>query len=116
VSDDLTLGALTAALGGLAARQRVIATNTANIETPGYLAKRVSFENELAAALRDGGSSSAAAVTPTEMPSLEPTRMDGNNVNLDRETLMGTDTEMRYQLMVRAVDAKFGLLRSAIRG
>ena len=115
MSDDLTLGALTAALGGLAERQRVIATNTANIETPGYLAKRVSFENELAAALRDG-SSNVAGVTPTEHTSLEPTRMDGNNVNLDRETLLGTDTEMRYQLMVRAVDAKFGLLRSAIRG
>jgi len=114
VSDDLTLGALHAALSGLAARQRVIATNTANIETPGYLAKRVSFERELASALQNGGD--AGAVTGTMKTSLEPTRMDGNNVNLDSETLMGTDTEMRYQLMVRAVDAKFGLLRDAIKG
>jgi flagellar basal-body rod protein FlgB len=114
VSDDLTLGALQAALNGLAERQRVIATNTANIETPGYLAKRVSFENALASALQNGGN--PAGVTATEQASLEPTRMDGNNVNLDRETLMGTDTEMRYQLMVRAVDAKFGLLRDAIKG
>lgn len=114
MSDDLTLGALHAALSGLAERQRVIATNTANIETPGYLAKRVSFETELQSALTSGGN--PAAVTAVQQTSLEPTRMDGNNVNLDRETLLGTDTEMRYQLMVRAVDAKFGLLRSAIRG
>jgi flagellar basal-body rod protein FlgB len=114
VSDDLTLGALQAALRGLAERQRVIATNTANIETPGYLAKRVSFETELASALQNGGDPSA--VTATQKASLEPTLINGNNVNLDRETLMGTDTEMRYQLMVRAVDAKFGLLRDAIKG
>jgi flagellar basal-body rod protein FlgB len=113
VSDDLTLTALHTALSGLAERQRVIATNTANIETPGYLAGRVSFENELASALASG---SNADITPSRQSSLEPTRIDGNNVNLDTETVMGTDTNLRYQLMVRAVDAKFGLLRSAIKG
>ena len=112
MSDDLTLSALHSALRGLADRQRVIATNTANIETPGYLAGRVSFEEELQSALASGN----ADVTPSRETSLEPTRMDGNNVNLDRETVLGTDTELRYQLMVRAVDAKFGLLRSAVRG
>lgn len=113
MSDDLTLSALHTALRGLAERQRVIATNTANIETPGYLAGRVSFETELQSALSAGGN---VDVAPAHESSLEPTRPDGNNVNLDRETVMGTDTELRYQLMVRAVDAKFGLLRTAITG
>ena len=113
MSDDLTMSALHSALSGLAERQRVIATNTANIETPGYLAGRVSFENELKSALLSGGSTDIA---PAHQSSLEPTRLDGNNVNLDRETVLGTDTNLRYQLMVRAVDAKFGLLRSAIKG
>jgi flagellar basal-body rod protein FlgB len=110
---DVTLSALHTALRGLAERQRVIADNTANLQTPGFLAGRVSFEDELAQALRSG---SDVDVAPQHDQSLEPTRTDGNNVNLDRETLLGTDTELRYQLMVRAVDSKFGLLRTAIRG
>ena len=113
---DVTMSALHTALRGLAERQRVIATNTANIQTPGFLAGRVSFEDELAQALTDGDEGQVAGLGPTHQTSLEPTRMDGNNVNLDRETLLGTDTELRYQLMIRAVDAKFGLVRTAIRG
>ena len=110
---DVTLTALHAALRGLADRQRVIATNTANIQTPGFRAGRVSFEDQLAAALSSGADPDVA---PTRQVSLEPGRLDGNNVNLDRETLLGIDTQLRYQLMVRAMDAKFGLLRTAIRG
>ena len=113
---DVTMSALHTALRGLAERQRVIATNTANIQTPGFLAGRVSFEDELAQALSSGDSAEVAGMSPAHQTSLEPTRMDGNNVNLDRETLLGTDTELRYQLMIRAVDAKFGLVRTAIRG
>lgn len=110
---DVTLTALHTALRGLADRQRVIATNTANIQTPGFRAGRVSFEDQLASALSSGAD---ADVAPMRQTSLEPTRLDGNNVNLDRETLLGIDTQLRYQLMVRAMDAKFGLIRTAIRG
>jgi flagellar basal-body rod protein FlgB len=111
VIDDVTSVALHSALSGLALRQRVIADNIANINTPGYHAKKVQFESALAGAVTDGTGGAAATVER----SLEPTRLDGNNVNLDEETLSNVDTGLRYQLMLRAVDSKFGLLRDALR-
>lgn len=110
--DDVTSVALQSALRGLALRQRVGADNIANIQTPGFLAGRVDFESALRQALATGGS---ADVTPTVARSLEPTRLDGNNVNLDAETLSGIDSNLRFQLVLRAVDDRFGLLRTAMR-
>ena len=46
---------------------------------------------------------------------LSPTRTDGNNVNLDTETVMQTETGLRYQLAINALDGKYALLRSALR-
>jgi len=111
VLDDITSVAVKTALTGLAMRQRVTADNIANIETPGFLAGRVSFENSLAAAV---GAGEPAGTSISNDRSLEPTRVNGNNVNLDHETLTHIDTNMRYQLMLRAVDTKISLLRTAI--
>ena len=111
--DDITSVTVKTALTGLAMRQRVTADNIANIETPGFLAGRVSFENSLSAAVGNGSPSNA---TISNDRSLEPTRVNGNNVNLDHETLTHLDTNMRYQLMLRAVDTKITLLRTAIGG
>lgn len=105
--------ALQSALRGLSTRQRVIATNVANIETPGYLAGRVSFESSLRGALAAGENPDVLATTGR---SLEPTRMNGNNVNLDEETLSLMDTGLQYQLAVNALNSKFSLLRTAIKG
>jgi len=113
VLDDITSVTVKTALTGLAMRQRVTADNIANIETPGFLAGRVSFENSLRSAV-DNGAPAAASVSNDR--SLEPTRLNGNNVNLDHETLTHLDTNMRYQLMLRAVDSKISLLRTAIGG
>ena len=111
--DDVTSATLHTALAGLSKRQRVIADNIANLQTPGYLAGRVSFEDSLRSALASG--TSPASVSPTVTRSLEPTREDGNNVNLDDETVANVDTGMRYQLVLRALDAKFGLLHDVIK-
>lgn len=110
--DDVTSVALRSAVAGLAARQRAVSQNIANIETPGYRAQRVSFEDDLARAVADGGSPD---VTPTTATSLEPTRQDGNNVNLDTETMSSVDTTLRYQLALKAIDHDFTLLRAAMR-
>jgi flagellar basal-body rod protein FlgB len=111
VLDDITSVAVHTALNGLAARQRVTADNIANIETPGFLAGRVSFEDSLKQAVDNGA---PAGTTVSNDRSLEPTRVNGNNVNLDHETLTHIDTNMRYQLMLRAFDGKISLLRTAI--
>jgi flagellar basal-body rod protein FlgB len=117
VFDDVTSVALGSALTGLAARQRAIADNIANVETPGYHATRVSFEDSLRSAVDDGSiaSGSVTSVGPTTQTSLEPTRLNGNNVNLDTESLSSVDTNLRYQLTLRAVDHDFSILKTSMR-
>jgi flagellar basal-body rod protein FlgB len=114
VFDDLSSSALRVAVAGLSARQTAIANNIANIETPGYQARKVKFEEALSSAVSSGRS--PATVTPGVQTSLEPTRLNGSNVNLDEETLSHIDTTMRYQLTLRAMDSRYGMLRDAIKG
>lgn len=109
--DSVSITALNSALDGLSLRQRVIANNIANLQTPGFQAGKVSFESALADAVASG----SGAVTPTVAQSLEPTRLDGNNVNLDEETLSNVDTNLRYQLATQAVDNKFTILAAAMK-
>jgi flagellar basal-body rod protein FlgB len=114
VFDDVTTQALQVSLTGLAMRQRVTANNIANIQTPNFRAGKVQFENALQSAIAHG--TSPGAVRPTVAQSLEPTQLNGNNVNLDEETLSNVDTGLRYQLALRAMDSKFGLISDVIKG
>lgn len=109
--DSVTSVALKSAADGLALRQRVIANNVANINTPTFLAGKVRFEDALKRAVAQG----SGAAEPTIARSLEPTRTDGNNVNLDQETLLNVDTNLRYQLATQSIDGKFSSLRIALR-
>jgi flagellar basal-body rod protein FlgB len=110
---DATSAALHAALSGLAERQRVTADNIANVNTPGFLAGRVDFESSLRGALSNGDTPSVNG--GTVLRSLEPTNTNGNNVNLDSETIIATETGLRYQLALNALDGKYNVLRSALR-
>jgi flagellar basal-body rod protein FlgB len=110
---DVTMVALHQALRGLSARQRTIADNIANLDTPRFLAGRVDFESSLTQALA-AGDPSRATVSSTR--SLAPTDVNGNNVNLDEETLAMIETDLRYQVTSQAVSNKFRLLRTAIGG
>ncbi len=102
---------MSSALDALSMRQRVIASNIANVQTPNYLAQRVVFEDALSSAVREGNGVVAGKIAT----SLEPTREDGNNVNLDTEVLSNIDTGLRYQLATRAIDGTFSSLRTAMR-
>lgn len=107
------MDALRASLRGLSSRQRAIADNIANLETPGYLAKRVRFEENLGTAIRSGAPAQARV---TAERSQEAVGMNGNNVVLEQETLASIDTNLRYQLSIEAVNNKFRLLRASMRG
>ncbi len=109
--DSVSGVALNSALDALALRQRVIADNVANLQTPGYQARRVQFEDALTTAVRRGSGAAEAQVAR----SLEPTREDGNNVNLDTETLLNVDTNLRYQLATQAMSGTFASVRTAMR-
>jgi flagellar basal-body rod protein FlgB len=110
---DVTTTALHAALTGLSERQRVISDNIANVNTPGFLAGRTDFESALQASLAGGESPTISPGTVAR--SLEPTNTNGNNVNLDEETVSATETGLRYQLALNALDGKYSLLRSALK-
>jgi flagellar basal-body rod protein FlgB len=111
VLDSVSLVALGSALDGLALRQRAIADNVANLQTPGYLARTVAFEGALDRAVRDGDGAAQATVSR----SLAPTREDGNNVNLDEQTLLNVETNLRYQVASQAVSGAFASVRAALR-
>jgi flagellar basal-body rod protein FlgB len=110
---DATSTALHAALSGLAQRQRVTADNIANLQTPGFLAGVVDFESSLRGAIAGGETPSLNGGSVAR--SLQPTNTNGNNVNLDQETVTATETGLRYQLALNALDGKYNVLRSALR-
>lgn len=108
--ESVTATALSSALDGLALRQRAIADNIANINTPGYQAQRVRFEDELRSAVAGG----SGAVEASVERSLEPTRLNGNNVNLDTETLSNIDTVLRFQFASQALGGQATSITKAI--
>lgn len=111
---DTTTAALHAALSGLAERQRVTADNIANINTPSFLAGRTDFESALKSSLSSGTMPSASGGSVTRDVD-SPTNTNGNNVNLDSETVIATETGLRYQLALNALDGKYSLLRTSLQ-
>ena len=75
----------------LSARQKIVASNIANADTPGYKTQDIDFQSELQSAL--SGQSPAA----TEVSGLR-VKNDGNNVSLDRESRLLAETAMRFNV------------------
>lgn len=102
---------LNSALDGIALRQRVIADNIANVDTPGYRASSVDFETSLRAAISAGDPSAAfaAEVLPTDTP----VGANGNNVDLRKETLAAVQSQFQYQMITRATSDRFNLIKTA---
>jgi flagellar basal-body rod protein FlgB len=111
VLESVTSRALESALDGLSMRQKAIANNIANINTPGYTAERVSFEDALAQSVANGNGS----VSATMARSLEPTNENGNNVNLDTETLSNTTTVLQYQFATQAENQVLTSVRAVLK-
>ncbi|MEY4882629.1 MAG: hypothetical protein RIS34_483 [Pseudomonadota bacterium] len=123
-----------------AERQRVIASNIANADTPGYAARDLDFKSAMinatgttslsqsnsqshAAGLShaghipvptiagDLGSSSTLAYAAQTQPS-----MDGNSVDLDRERANFVDNSVRYEATLRFINGQAKTILSAIQG
>jgi flagellar basal-body rod protein FlgB len=123
---------LQAALKGLSTRQQTIADNVANVDTPQFKASRVGFEESLKQAMGNGDQPlpmfkvTNGVQGPGDAPSeIKPTvttesdtsrRNDGNNVDVDREMLDLTDTNMRFNAVISTVSSKLQILRYAING
>ena len=108
---DATLSVLHSALNGVSLRQRVIADNIANVDTPDFRASTVSFEDGLREAVRSGRVDGPLAATSE--PTNTPVGENGNNVDLRKETLAAVQSQFQYQMLTRAVSDKFELMRTA---
>ena len=113
-SDPVT-STLRAALDGLALRERVAANDIANVDTPGFTASTVGFEDNLRAALADGVVD-PEETAPVVTSSPEAPGLNGNNVDLGAETMTQMQATFRYQLLSRAVGDRYALIRHAIGG
>ena len=116
---DDTGEALARLLDATALRQRVVAANLANVNTPGYRSRDVRFEEMLQELLRDGRPLRAASDLPApeifERKDVRP-RENGNTVDLEREMGEMTRNALLYQAYTRFLDHKIATLRVAITG
>jgi flagellar basal-body rod protein FlgB len=92
----------------LSARQKVITSNIANADTPGYKTRDLDFQSEFENALRGG------EPRPVEVTGLR-TQNDGNNVNLDRESRMLAENALRFSAASQLMRSRFRVLKEAIQ-
>jgi flagellar basal-body rod protein FlgB len=111
---DAVSQVLASALDGVSLRQRVIADNIANVDTPGFRASSVDFETQLKAAISDGSLESGVdSVAATTSPTDTPVGANDNNVDLRKETMAAVQSQFQYQILTRAVNERFNLLKTA---
>lgn len=112
---DAVSQVLASALDGVSLRQRVIADNIANVDTPGFRATSVDFETQLEAAISDGSFAGGRVdhVTATTTPTDTPVGANGNNVDLRKETMAAVQSQYQYQILTRAVTERFDLVKTA---
>ncbi|HUJ23056.1 MAG TPA: flagellar basal body protein [Bryobacteraceae bacterium] len=85
----------------LSARQKQVASNIANADTPGYKTRDIDFQAEFNSAI--------AGLTPNAVEVRDlPVHNDGNNVNLDREARLLSENALRFSIATN-------LLRDQIR-
>lgn len=128
-----TLQMLNSALNASTLRSRVILSNIANIDTPGYKSKQVVFENELKKALQEGSSTFIGKKThPLHMeiggklftPSIAPkiiensstfVQNNGNNVDLEYEMTALAENTIWYNALVQQTSGYFNKLQEVIK-
>jgi flagellar basal-body rod protein FlgB len=93
----------------LSARQKVVASNIANADTPGYKTQDIDFQTELQNA------STGLAPTPSPVPGLK-VKNDGNNVSLDRESRLLAENALRFDVASNLLRSQIKIVRMAIEG
>ena len=100
-------------------RHQVITANLANIDTPGYRTRDLRpFAGEIERAMAGGESSlTRQSFTPIahEIRGLLE-RPDGNNVSVERESLLLAQNQLRFQVAVQFMKAEFHRMSLAITG
>jgi flagellar basal-body rod protein FlgB len=105
-------------------KSNLIASNVANVDTPGYKSKSLEFEQMLDDEI---GSLKLKTTNPKHMNELSggvkdrkivenpnPGRPDGNNVNIDEEMLKLTKNNIQYNIVVQLLSKRLKHLREAV--
>lgn len=130
---DRTTKVLEKTLSALSLRQEVIANNIANVNTPGYRRKEVTFEEELKEALSQEPKRIKGYIThPKHIPIPQPQislegikpqvwerddlffRNDKSGVDIDMELAELAKNAMKHTALSRALARKFAVLDIAI--
>jgi flagellar basal-body rod protein FlgB len=121
---SMTATAMTEALSRFldvdVARYKLISTNIANIDTPGYHTRDLDFRAELQrAAAEDSETESGQLVSASSNPVAHKVRglmerPDGNNVSIERESLLLAEAQMKFNLGVQLLKDQFHLISTAI--
>jgi flagellar basal-body rod protein FlgB len=91
----------------LAARQKLVASNLANLDTPGYRTRDLDFQFEYMS-LAD-----SARPNAIEVPDL-PVKSDGNNVSLDRESRLLAENALRFNVAAQLLRGELRTMQKAI--
>ncbi len=93
----------------LSARQKLVASNIANADTPGYKTKDIDFQFEFMSLAQGEKPQVIEAAGLKE-------KTDGNNVNLDREARLLAENQMRFNLASVLVKGQLKSVQEAIQG
>ena len=107
-------------------RNEILTNNLANVDTPGYKRKDVSFQNYLLQELTSGDSTSLRTrINDVEVGNLNATvytdfnelsyRLDGNNVDVDTENVELASNQLYYQTVLDTINHQFQMLKSAMQ-
>ena len=118
-----------------AERQRLIASNIANADTPGYVARDINFAQALrdatgAPALRVGmvgpldtpraghlaGSGASPGSANLLYATASQTSLDNNTVDMDRERASFADNAVKFEATLRFINGSVGTMLAAIKG
>ncbi len=94
-------------LDALWMRQKTIANNLANIDTPGYKSREVRFEQYL----KENGSFEDVPDPEIFINDSTSLREDGNNVDVDKEGVELYRVQIQYEYMIRKLSDEFSNIK-----
>ncbi|HEX4771612.1 MAG TPA: flagellar basal body protein [Bryobacteraceae bacterium] len=92
----------------LAARQKLVAANIANADTPGYHTQDIDFQTEFKNRLEGTPTIGSQEVSGLRV------KNDGNNVSLDREARLLSENSIRFSAASNLLKGQLRMLKSAI--
>ncbi len=106
------MGLLEKALDIRAFYHRILASNIANVETPGYKEKDLDFRKELDSLTNDP----AAHIEVSEKSTADDgiAAVDGNSVGLENQIVKMTENTLMFNSLVQMINKKFSMIRYAI--